>query len=90
MSVLQLALKHLDALSQARGVPPERSLGVFHGTLVPVERLEHSGTVGTHGTAERRCSVCGQLARFGYDVRLLHGEEGRWFCAAHRPVSGNA
>jgi hypothetical protein len=38
------------------------------------------------GTVEYRCSVCRQLARFGYGVRLLHGEEGRWFCAAHRPT----
>ena len=37
-----------------------------------------------------RCSVCGQLARFGYGVRLMHGEEGRWFCAAHRPEAGRA
>ena len=37
-----------------------------------------------------RCSVCGQLARFGYGVRLMHGEEGRWFCAAHRHEAGRA
>jgi hypothetical protein len=79
MSVLQLALKHLDELS--------------HGTrlgTVPWDtpNLETHGTVGTRGTAgtdDRRCSVCGQSARFGYGVRLLHGEGGRWFCAAHRP-----
>jgi hypothetical protein len=34
---------------------------------------------------DHRCTACGQPARFGYGVRLLHGEEGRWFCAAHRP-----
>ena len=39
---------------------------------------------------DHRCSVCGQPARFGYEVRLLHGEEGRWFCAAHRPEAGRA
>jgi hypothetical protein len=39
---------------------------------------------------DQRCSVCGQLARFGYGVRLVHGEEGRWFCAAHRPEAGRA
>ena len=39
---------------------------------------------------DHRCSVCGQPARFGYEVRLLHGEEGRWFCAAHRPEVGRA
>jgi hypothetical protein len=32
-----------------------------------------------------RCSVCGQPARFGFGVRIRQGEEGRWFCAAHRP-----
>jgi hypothetical protein len=77
-SVLQLALKHLDELS--------------HGTrlgTVPLGHPPSSGTDGTIGTApagfsDHRCSVCGQLARFGFGVRLLHGEEGRWFCAAHR------
>jgi hypothetical protein len=39
---------------------------------------------------DHRCSACGQPARFGYEVRLLHGEEGRWFCAAHRPEAGRA
>jgi len=39
---------------------------------------------------DHRCAVCGQLARFGYGVRLMHGEEGRWFCAAHRPEAGRA
>jgi hypothetical protein len=41
-------------------------------------------------SSQRLCSVCGQPARFGYGVRLLHGEEGRWFCAAHRPEAGKA
>jgi hypothetical protein len=35
--------------------------------------------------AARRCGVCGRLAHFGYGVRVRQGEEGRWFCAAHRP-----
>ena len=39
---------------------------------------------------DHRCTVCGQPARFGYDVCLLHGELGRWFCAAHRPEAGRA
>jgi hypothetical protein len=39
---------------------------------------------------DHRCSVCGQPARFGYDVYLRRGEEGRWFCAAHRPEVGRA
>jgi hypothetical protein len=33
----------------------------------------------------RRCFVCGQLASFGFGVRLLEGREGHWTCAAHRP-----
>jgi hypothetical protein len=31
------------------------------------------------------CGVCGQLAHFGFSVRLRQGQQGRWFCAAHRP-----
>ena len=33
----------------------------------------------------RRCGVCEQLAHLGYGVRIRQGEEGLWFCAAHRP-----
>ena len=35
--------------------------------------------------AARRCDVCGQPAHFGYGVHVRQGQEGRWFCAAHRP-----
>jgi hypothetical protein len=35
--------------------------------------------------AAHRCCVCGQLAPFGYGVALRQGQEGRWFCGAHRP-----
>ena len=41
-------------------------------------------------SSQRLCSVCGQPARFGSGVRLLRGEEGRRFCAAHRPEAGRA
>jgi hypothetical protein len=37
------------------------------------------------GNLTHRCSVCGQPARFGVGVRIRPGEEGRWFCAPHRP-----
>ena len=84
MSVLQLALKHLAELSH--GTPP-RDCPMGH--LRDAETNGTFGTVGTFGT-DRRCSVCGQLARFGYGVRLLGGREGRWFCAAHRPEQGRA
>jgi hypothetical protein len=44
-----------------------------------------AAAVAKVGDAARRCGVCGQLAHFGYGVRIRQGEEGRWFCAAHRP-----
>lgn len=30
------------------------------------------------------CAVCGGPAHFGFGVKLLAGELGRWACAAHR------
>jgi hypothetical protein len=36
-------------------------------------------------TVQRRCVVCGQRASFGFDVRLREGQQGRLFCATHRP-----
>jgi hypothetical protein len=44
-----------------------------------------AAAVAQASDAARRCDVCGQLAHFGYRVRLRQGEQGRWFCAAHRP-----
>jgi hypothetical protein len=54
-----------------------------------------AGTIGTDGTSwaskgaprdlGRGCLVCGQPAHFGFGVRLREAQEGRWFCAAHRP-----
>src|ERR1700722_9200298 len=41
-------------------------------------------------SSQRLCSVCGQPARFGYVVRLLHGEEGGCFSASLRPEPGRA
>jgi hypothetical protein len=35
--------------------------------------------------AAHRCGVCGQLAHFGFGVYLRQGQDGRRFCAAHRP-----
>lgn len=35
--------------------------------------------------SERRCFICGQPARFGFEVHLRSGSDGRWTCAAHRP-----
>ena len=28
---------------------------------------------------------CGQWGYFGYDVALLRGQLGTWYCAEHRP-----
>jgi hypothetical protein len=89
-SVLQLALKHLDELSHGT-VPRGCPMGhVPHRDSGPPGPAGTTGTLGTLGTPERLCSVCGQPARFGYGVLLLRGEEGRWFCAAHRPEAGRA
>jgi hypothetical protein len=87
--VLALALKRL-ALSHGT-----------HSSAVPVGHTMNAGTngtagtIGTNGTAETPigglrdrehcCFVCDQPARFGFGVRIRQGEEGRWFCAAHRP-----
>ena len=77
-----------------------KRLALSHGTVPSAVPVGHppdgwtNGTTGTDGTAsersssddrERRCFVCGQPARFGFGVRIRQGEEGRWFCAAHRP-----
>jgi hypothetical protein len=91
-SVLQLALKHLDELSHGtvpRGVPAGQSLKVSHRTVAGSGTNGMARTPETLGTvsisSQRRCVVCGQPARFGFGVRLRQGEEGRWFCAPHRP-----
>jgi hypothetical protein len=30
--------------------------------------------------------ACGAWGDFGYDVRLLKGQFGKWYCREHRPV----
>lgn len=30
------------------------------------------------------CEVCWGPARWGYGVRLLKGQPGRWFCTSHK------
>ena len=87
--VLALALKRL-ALSH--GTLPS-AVPVGHpmncGTNGTAERIGTNGTtempLGGLRDDEHCCFACGQPARFGFDVRLRQGEEGRWFCAAHRP-----
>lgn len=46
-----------------------------------------AATVNQVNVAAHRCCVCGRAARFGFGVRLREGQEGRWFCAGHRPQS---
>jgi hypothetical protein len=87
--VLALALKRL-ALSH--GTPPS-AVPVGHPTNGRSNGT--GGTIGTNGTAEiplsafrdreHSCLACGQPGRFGFGFRLRQGEEGQWFCAAHRP-----
>ena len=43
-----------------------------------------AAAVAQASDAAHRCGVCGQLAHFGFGVRVREGQEGRWFCAAHR------
>lgn len=33
------------------------------------------------------CMVCGAWGAWGFDVFLLKGRTGRWYCSAHRPQS---
>ena len=33
---------------------------------------------------QRACAVCGAAALFGFGVKLLAGQPGRWSCHAHR------
>jgi len=35
------------------------------------------------------CVVCGAYACFGYDVALMKGQIGTWYCSAHRPERGS-
>jgi hypothetical protein len=81
MSVLQLALKHLDELSYGTRLG---TVPLGHPSQWDAGTGGTGGTLGTVGT-DRRCFVCGQPARFGFGVRLVEGKESRWTCAAHRP-----
>jgi len=31
------------------------------------------------------CKICGTWGAFGFDVRFLAGQHGRWYCSQHRP-----
>jgi hypothetical protein len=69
---------HFVQIAQPPGSERPAEISSVAASPVPASFFDH------------RCSACGQPARFGYEVRVLHGEEGRWFCAAHRPEAGRA
>ena len=33
------------------------------------------------------CSVCGETASFGFNVKLRDNKPGQWFCSTHKPKS---
>jgi hypothetical protein len=35
-------------------------------------------------TPDHRCDICRRPARFGFEVNVLQGKEGRWACLMHR------
>jgi hypothetical protein len=81
MRAVRAAAKPLSPATTAtllQNEPNRSNVAIVAGSPVPASFFDH------------RCSVCGQPARFGYGVGLLRGEEGRWFCAAHRPEAGRA
>lgn len=59
-------------------------------TFAPFAALPEQRDDPAPALFDHRCAVCGQPARFGCGVRLRQGQEGRWFCAAHRPEQGSA
>jgi hypothetical protein len=67
---LSPSAKTANPLKSAAGSSDFSRLATLAAPPVPASFFDH------------RCAPCGQPARFGYDVRLLHGEEGRWFYAA--------
>ena len=46
---------------------------------------ESSGTVDDSGPFVHAC-YCGKWGYFGYDVMLMKGRTGTWFCAEYRPT----
>jgi hypothetical protein len=54
------------------------------------EKVEEFTEFRSSSFSDHRCEVCAQRAPFGYGVCLRNGQEGLWFCAAHRPYEGRA
>lgn len=32
-----------------------------------------------------RCAQCGEIAHYGFKVNIRAGQDGEWFCFAHKP-----
>lgn len=56
----------------------------FSGARPQLKLAQPSEPVGPH-----ICEACGTAARWGYGVRLLKGQPGRWYCYSHRPQEAN-
>jgi hypothetical protein len=85
MSVLALALIRRETSQRdiTSAVPVGQPWGA--GQTGQGGQMGHLGRrLASYDTAYC-CMVCGQPARFGFDVHLRLGRVGHWFCAAHRP-----
>jgi len=51
-----------------------------------VERKNGHPVEDDNGPFVHAC-YCGKWGYFGYDVMLLKGRTGTWFCAEHRPAN---
>ena len=47
---------------------------------------ESAGKVDDDGGPFVHACYCGKWEFFGYDVMLMKGRTGTWFCAEHRPA----
>jgi hypothetical protein len=86
--------QQIEQIEQPPGTPasppPTETAQANNRSVRPAEISSVAASPAPASFFDHRCSACGQPARFGYEVRLLHGEEGRWFCAAHRPEARRA
>jgi hypothetical protein len=54
--------------------------------LVRNRPSKRAGPVDNDGDPFVHACYCGKWGFFGYDVMLMKGRTGRWFCAEHRPA----
>ena len=47
---------------------------------------ESAGKIDDDGGPFVHACYCGKWGFFGYDVMLMKGRTGTWFCAEHRPA----